>query len=67
MRSMGASSVSGSSCLGFVMTNGNPWAVPEPAPEGGKDPNDLFAAVGRALPCWETLEVFLANLFFPDA
>jgi hypothetical protein len=41
----------------------NPWDIQGPSPHGDQDEEKVYAAVGRALSCWEELEEALADLF----
>jgi hypothetical protein len=41
----------------------NPWDVPKPEPLGDRDENVLYAAVGRALSQWETVESACARIY----
>jgi hypothetical protein len=45
----------------FLMAN--PWDVPKPEPLGDRDENVLYAAVGRALSQWETVETACARIY----
>lgn len=62
MRSMMASSFSGCSCLGLLMST-NPWDVPEREPVGDSDPEPLYRSVGKVLSAWESLEIYRGWFF----